>query len=46
MTEEKKKIISVIEDFYVQGHVQYDPELYEQILHPDWKMYHQVNKTV
>jgi hypothetical protein len=29
-----------LERFYVLGHSEYDPELYHQILHPTWKMYH------
>lgn len=29
--------------YYIQGHVQYDPDIYKQILHPDWKMFHLVN---
>lgn len=29
-----------LEQYYVGGHAEYDPGLYRQILHPDWKMYH------
>ena len=28
-----------LEKYYVLGHAEYDPGLYEQILHPAWKMF-------
>ena len=27
-------------DFYHEGHVQYKPELYDEILHDDWKFFY------
>ena len=29
-----------LEIYYVLGHAEYDPGLYRQILHPEWKMFH------
>jgi hypothetical protein len=28
-----------LERFYILGHAEYDPDLYRQILHPNWKMF-------
>jgi hypothetical protein len=36
---EKEAIRKAILDYYHEGHVQYDPELYKNILHPDWKFF-------
>jgi hypothetical protein len=35
-----KQIKADLEKYYVFGHSEYDPALYEQILHPEWQMYH------
>lgn len=35
-----------LERFYVLGHVEYDPELYKQILHPAWKMFQLENGSL
>ncbi len=35
-----------LERFYVLGHVEYDPELYKQILHPAWKMFQLENESL
>ncbi len=35
-----------LEKFYVLGHVEYDPDLYRQILHPNWKMFHLRNRNL
>ena len=32
-----------LEKYYVLGHAEYDPDLYDQILHPAWKMFHLEN---
>ena len=37
---EIKQIKIDLEKYYVLGHSEYDPGLYQQILHPEWKMYH------
>lgn len=37
---EIKQIKIDLEKYYVLGHAEYDPGLYHQILHPDWKMFH------
>jgi hypothetical protein len=34
---EKEAIRKAILDYYQEGHVKSDPELYEQILHPEWR---------
>jgi hypothetical protein len=34
---EQAAIRQAIMDYYHEGHVQSDPALYEQILHPDWR---------
>ncbi len=36
---EKKAIEQAIIDHYHEGHAQSDPNLYEGILHPDWKFF-------
>jgi hypothetical protein len=36
---EKKAIKKAIMDFYHEGHVRSDPELYKKILHDDWKFF-------
>lgn len=36
---EIKQIKKAIMDFYHEGHVLADPELYEKILHPEWKFF-------
>lgn len=36
---EKQAIQKAILDFYHQGHAQYAPDLYEKILHPEWKFF-------
>lgn len=41
--KEIQQIKEVLEAYYVQGHARYDPDLYRQILHPDWKMFHLVD---
>ena len=33
-------IKKAIMDFYHEGHVQYKPELYDEILHDDWKFFY------
>jgi hypothetical protein len=38
--KEIKQIKADLENYYVFGHSEYDPELYRQILHPAWKMFH------
>lgn len=37
--EEVKKIEQAIMAYYHEGHVKYDPKLYEEVLHPDWKFF-------
>jgi len=38
--EIKKKVIEkVIMDYYHEGHVKSDPELYKKILHDEWKFF-------
>ncbi len=39
MTEEAI-IKKAIMDFYHEGHVQYKPELYDEILHDEWKFFY------
>ena len=41
--EEIDRIKSDLEKYYVLGHAEYDPGLYKEILHPEWKMYHLEN---
>ena len=36
---EKQAIRKAILDYYHEGHVKSDPELYRQILHPEWKFF-------
>lgn len=36
---EKSVIKKAILDFYHEGHVKSDPELYKKILHDDWKFF-------
>ena len=36
---EKAAIQKAILDYYHEGHVKSDPELYQNILHPDWKFF-------
>ena len=36
---EEEAIRKAILDYYHEGHVQCDPELYKEILHPDWKFF-------
>ncbi len=38
-TEEQAAIGDAIMRFYHDGHALYDPGLYHQILHPDWKFF-------
>jgi len=39
-TESEKSVIKkAILDFYHEGHVKSDPELYKKILHDDWKFF-------
>ncbi len=37
--QEKLAIQEAILAYYHEGHVQYDPELYAKILHPEWKFF-------
>jgi len=39
VAQEKETIKKAILDYYHQGHVIPDPELYKQILHKDWKFF-------
>lgn len=41
--KEIRQIKADLEKYYVLGHAEYDPGLYEQILHPEWKMFHLEN---
>jgi len=41
--KEIEQIEKVLVEYYVLGHAQYDPDLYKQVLHPDWKMFHLVD---
>jgi hypothetical protein len=36
---EKQAIQKTILDYYHEGHVKCDPELYKNILHPEWKFF-------
>ncbi|MFX1568017.1 MAG: nuclear transport factor 2 family protein [Promethearchaeota archaeon] len=36
---EKNAIKTAIMDYYYEGHVQSDPELYKNILHDEWKFF-------
>jgi len=36
---DKEAIRKAILDYYHEGHVQYAPELYKKVLHPDWKFF-------
>jgi hypothetical protein len=36
---EKEAVRKAILDCYHEGHVKWDPELYKNILHPDWKFF-------
>jgi hypothetical protein len=36
---EKQAIQNAILEYYHQGHITCDPELYKNILHPDWKFF-------
>ena len=36
---EKKAVRKAILDYYHEGHVKCDPELYKEILHPEWKFF-------
>ena len=36
---EKQAIQKAILDYYHEGHVKSDPELYKNILHPEWKFF-------
>jgi hypothetical protein len=36
---EKKAIQKAILDYYHEGHAKSDPELYKNILHPEWKFF-------
>ena len=36
---EEAKIKKLIMDYYHEGHVQYKPELYDEILHDEWKFF-------
>ena len=37
---DEKIIKKAIMDYYHEGHVQYKPELYDEILHDDWKFFY------
>ncbi|MHA1959764.1 MAG: nuclear transport factor 2 family protein [Candidatus Thorarchaeota archaeon] len=37
---EEAAIKQAIMEFYHEGHVQYKPELYDEILHDDWKFFY------
>ena len=37
---DEEKIKKAIMDYYHEGHVQYKPELYDGILHDDWKFFY------
>lgn len=39
MENEKREITKALTDYYLEGHVKADPKLYEQILHPEWRMF-------
>lgn len=41
--ENLKQITLDLEKYYVRGHSEYDPGLYQQMLHPEWKMFHLEN---
>jgi len=36
---EKQAIQKAILDYYHDGHAQYDPKLYAEILHPEWRFF-------
>ena len=36
---EKLAVQKAILDYYHEGHARYDPELYANILHPEWKFF-------
>lgn len=36
---EKQAIQKAVLDYYHEGHVKSDPQLYENILHPEWKFF-------
>ena len=36
---EKQAIQKAVLDYYHEGHVKSDPQLYESILHPEWKFF-------
>jgi hypothetical protein len=38
-TTEKQAIQKAILDYYHEGHAKYDPELYDNILHSEWKFF-------
>jgi hypothetical protein len=38
-TAEKQAIQKAVLDYYHEGHVKSDPQLYEKILHPEWKFF-------
>ena len=44
--EEIDRIKSDLEKYYVLGHAEYDPGLYREILHPEWKMVHLENGSL
>lgn len=35
----QQSIMRAILDYYHEGHAKYDPNLYDQILHPKWKFF-------
>ena len=39
ISDEKLAIQKAILEYYHEGHAQYAPELYEKILHPEWKFF-------
>ena len=39
LEKEKSNIIKAIMNYYHEGHVKSDPELYKEILHDDWKFF-------
>lgn len=40
MGKEKESIKQIILEYYHKGHVQSDPNFYENILHDEWKIFY------
>ena len=38
--KEEERIKKAIMEFYHEGHVQYRPDLYDEIFHKDWKFFY------